>query len=129
MHQVTQIQQHTLETIAQFISQRGVAPTFTELRTKLGINSNQSLIDRLTSLERKQLLVRNPGQHRSMSLGPKANEYFRSLKDYITSPVQSAIYYQSHGTFSNDFAGTVGLANSGDFAGNATVFVPSTHSQ
>src|SRR3989344_8409549 len=99
MHQITQKQQHALETIAQFINQRGISPTFTELRMKLGINSNQSLIDRLTSLERKELLIRNPRQHRSISLGPKATEYFRSLEGYITSPTSSAIYDQSPGIF------------------------------
>ena len=128
MYQITQKQQHTLETIAQFISQRGMSPTFTELRTKLGIRSNQSLIDRLTSLERKELLVRNPKQHRSISLGPKATEYFRSLEDYIASPMASAIYNQSPGTF-NNFAGTGGFANSRDLAGNTTASVLPIHPQ
>jgi SOS-response transcriptional repressor LexA len=120
MHQITQKQQHTLETIAQFINQRGISPTFTELRMKLGINSNQSLIDRLTSLERKELLIRNPRQHRSISLGPKATEYFRSLEGYITSPTSSAIYDQSPGAFNKIYSGTGGFANNRDFAGNTT---------
>lgn len=118
MNQLTEKQQYTLETIASFINQRGVSPTFSELRTKLGISSNQSLIDRISSLERKDLLVRNPKQYRSISLGPKAMEYFRSLKDYITSPTPPVTYNQLLGTFNNNYASTVELASSGGLMGN-----------
>jgi len=118
MDQLTEKQQYTLETIAQFIGQRRVSPTFTELRMRLGISSNQSLIDRLVSLERKGLLVRNPKQYRSISLGPNATEYFRSLEGYITSPIPLATHSQLLGTFNNNFAGNVELANSGGLMGN-----------
>jgi hypothetical protein len=69
-------QRQTLEAIVGYIGERGMAPTFAELRSILEIDSNQTLIDRLDSLSRKGLVTRTARQHRSISLGPKAGEYF-----------------------------------------------------
>jgi SOS-response transcriptional repressor LexA len=123
MNQLTEKQQYTLETIAQFIGQRGISPTFAELRTKLGISSNQSLIDRIVLLEQKELVVRNPKQHRSISLGPKATEYFRSLRDYTPSPMPSVTYSQLPGTFDNKLSVAVGFVDSGSFVEGTTTTV------
>ena len=112
--------------IAQFIGQRGISPTFSELRTKLGISSNQSLIDRIVPLERKGLVVRSPKQHRSIFLGPRATEYFRSLGGYITSPVSSIGFSQTSGTFDGQLSAVAGFADGGSFTGGTAATIASS---
>ena len=75
MEKLTEKQRQTLDVIAEFISENHIAPTFAELRSKLGISSNQTLIDRLDALIRKEFLTKTEGRHRSIILSSKAGEY------------------------------------------------------
>jgi SOS-response transcriptional repressor LexA len=75
MKQPTEKQRQTLDVIAEFIAENNTAPTFAELRSKLGIRSNQTLIDRLDALIRKGFLTKVEGKHRSIILSRQAGEY------------------------------------------------------
>jgi len=121
MCQLTEKQHRTLETIAHFITHRGASPTFAELRTRLGISSNQSLIDRLDSLSRRGLVTRDPKRHRSIVLGPKAKEYFRSFETNIASAAVLLTHGQLASAFDSNSTGAnhVSASISGDFAGNS----------
>ena len=119
MNQLTEKQQQTLAVIDRLTRQRGISPTFAELRGELGIHSNQTLIDRILPLERRGLLIRNPKHHRSISLSAKAEEYVSPLGDYQTAPTSSAVYGRAAWTvIDNNTA--VGFGNSGSFGGGIT---------
>jgi SOS-response transcriptional repressor LexA len=120
MDKLTGKQQQTLMVIARLTTQRGTPPTFVELREELGIKSNQSLIDRILLLERKELLARSPGQRRSIILKPKAAEYFHSLGDYTMSPPSLAISEQTLGTFVDNKSATR-LGDGGSFTGGTVL--------
>ncbi len=77
--------------IAEFIAENRTAPTFAELRAKLGISSNQTLLDRLDALVRKGFLTKTEGKHRSILLGPRAAEYI--LMRNRASPMVNLVGY------------------------------------
>ena len=118
MIQLSEKQRQTLEVIAQFIGQEGGrAPTFAELRAALNISSNQTLIDRLDSLAKKELVVRNPKQHRSISFGPKAMEFFASG---ISVALVSSLENNTSATFGGAASG--GYGSSSDIYSESTTF-------
>lgn len=75
MKKLTEKQRQTLDVIAEFIAENHIAPTFVELRSRLGIKSNQTLIDRLDALIHKGFLTKAEGKHRSIALGSRAGEH------------------------------------------------------
>jgi len=91
MVRLTQKQDWALRAIEEYIRENNMPPTFAELRLKLNLKSNQSLINFLKSLSKKDLIIRNPKRHRSILLGPKASEYLgaRYLEQLTVSDFQA----------------------------------------
>ncbi|KKR62431.1 repressor LexA [Candidatus Nomurabacteria bacterium RIFCSPHIGHO2_01_FULL_39_220] len=67
---VTQRQKQLLQIIYDFIKNTGFPPTFEEMREKLKVSSNQSVIDLLEKLEQGGAVKRNEGSARSININP-----------------------------------------------------------
>lgn len=61
-------QKELLENLYRYIISTGYPPTFEEMREKLNVSSNQSVIDLLTKLEQKKLIRRKASQARSTTI-------------------------------------------------------------
>ncbi len=70
--EVTKRQRELLNIIYTCIRNDGYAPTFEEMRERLKVISNQSVIDLLAKLEKQQLIKRNPTIARSVVILPLA---------------------------------------------------------
>jgi repressor LexA len=61
-------QQQILDFIKQHIQSSGSAPTLKEIATAIGVSSLATVHEHLTTLEKKNLLIRNTGKNRSMEV-------------------------------------------------------------
>ena len=67
---ITTRQKQLLQVIYDFIKNTGFPPTFEEMREKLNVSSNQSVIDLLEKLEQERAIRRNEGSARSININP-----------------------------------------------------------
>lgn len=67
---ITKRQKELLSIIYQYIKNEGYPPTFDEMRQRLNVTSNQSVIDLLNKLEDKQVIKRNQSIARSIVILP-----------------------------------------------------------
>ena len=67
---ITKRQKELLQIIYDFIKNTGFPPTFEEMREKLKVSSNQSIIDLLEKLEKEGTIKRNEGSARSININP-----------------------------------------------------------
>jgi len=67
---ITKRQKELLSIIYNYIKNEGYPPTFEEMREKLNVSSNQSVIDLLNKLERQKIIKRNPSIARSIAILP-----------------------------------------------------------
>jgi repressor LexA len=67
---ITKRQKELLKIIYRFIEETGYPPSFDEMKEKLEVSSNQAVLDLLKSLESKQLIKREPGEARSLTITP-----------------------------------------------------------
>ncbi len=72
--QVTERQKELLTTIYEHIKNSGYPPTFEEMREKLDVSSNQSIIDLLEKLKGASLIKRNESAARGISILPLGYE-------------------------------------------------------
>jgi repressor LexA len=69
-NQITKRQKELLSIIYGYIKDTGYPPTFEEMRERLGIASNQSVIDFLEKLKRNDVIKRNERVARSITILP-----------------------------------------------------------
>lgn len=74
MKQITKRQKELLWIIHEYIKNTGYSPTFEEMREKLGVSSNQSIIDLLEKLNKKKLVRRDESTARSLTILPLGYE-------------------------------------------------------
>lgn len=67
---ITKRQKDLLEIIYHYIKNEGYPPTFEEMRIRLNVSSNQSIIDLLAKLERQKYIKRNESMARSITILP-----------------------------------------------------------
>lgn len=67
---ITKRQKELLQIIYDFIKNTGFSPSFEEMREKLKVSSNQSIIDLLEKLEKGGTIKRNEGSARSININP-----------------------------------------------------------
>ena len=67
---ITQRQKELLEIIYRYIKDTGYPPTFEEMRERLNVSSNQSVLDLLNKLENKKIIKRNESAARSLAILP-----------------------------------------------------------
>jgi repressor LexA len=67
---ITPKQKNALQVIYDSIKSSGFSPTLADLRVDLNVSSNQSVLNFLDSLEKKQLIKRKEGQARSLQILP-----------------------------------------------------------
>ncbi|KPJ55670.1 hypothetical protein AMJ49_06605 [Parcubacteria bacterium DG_74_2] len=65
---ITERQKEVLQIIYDSIKDFGFPPSFSELKERLNISSNQSLLDFLLALERKNLIIREEGSARGIKI-------------------------------------------------------------
>lgn len=71
---ITTRQRELLAIIYEFITSIGYPPTFEEMRERLGVSSNQSIVDLLEKLCRANLIKRNETAARSLTILPLGYE-------------------------------------------------------
>lgn len=67
---ITDRQKELLLIIYQYIKNSGYPPTFEEMKERLGVSSNQSVIDFLAKLEEQKLIKRNESAARGIIILP-----------------------------------------------------------
>lgn len=67
---ITKRQKEFLQIIYDFIKNTGFPPSFEEMREKLKVSSNQSILDLLEKLEKRGAIKRNEGSARSININP-----------------------------------------------------------
>jgi len=67
---LTKRQRELLEVVYNYIKDTGYPPTFEEMRQRLNVSSNQSVIDLLYKLEKKGLIKKNEGFARGLVILP-----------------------------------------------------------
>lgn len=67
---ITKRQKELLSIIYQYIKDSGYPPTFEEMKERLGVSSNQSIIDLLNKLEEQKLIKRNESAARGIIILP-----------------------------------------------------------
>ena len=67
---ITARQKQLLEIIYEFIRNTGYPPTFEEMRDKLGVSSNQTVLDHLIGLEKAKLIKRIESSARGLFILP-----------------------------------------------------------
>lgn len=68
--QITKRQKDLLSILYQYIINSGYPPTFEEMREKLGVSSNQSVVDLLRKLEEKHLIIKSESSARGIAIRP-----------------------------------------------------------
>lgn len=71
---ITERQKDLLNIIYQYIKDSGYPPTFEEMRERLGVKSNQSVVDLLNKLEEKRIIKREASGARSLAILPLGYE-------------------------------------------------------
>ena len=71
---VTKRQKEMLSILYNYIKDTGYPPTFEEMKERLGVSSNQSVIDLLDKLEAKKIIERETSMARSIALLPLGYE-------------------------------------------------------
>lgn len=74
---ITKRQKELLLIIYQYIKDTGYPPTFAEMKDRLGVASNQSVIDLLTKLEKQKILKKNKSAARSIVILPIGYDILR----------------------------------------------------
>lgn len=90
-------QKDLLEIIYEHIHSFGYPPTFEEMRDRLDVSSNQSVIDLLQKLEEAKLIKRDEGSARSINITPNG---FRILGKKVSLPISGTT---SAGVFIDSF--------------------------
>jgi len=72
--QVTERQKELLAIIYRYIKDSGYPPTFEEMRESLGVVSNQSIVDLLNKLEKRELIKKTEGSARGLVIFPLGYE-------------------------------------------------------
>jgi site-specific DNA-methyltransferase (adenine-specific) len=90
---ITKRQREVLENIYDSLVSAGFPPSFSELKEKLKISSNQTLLDTFSILERKNLIRREEGSARGIKILKKG---YRVLD---VSPLAPIVGYTSAGGF------------------------------
>jgi len=67
---ITKRQRELLSIIYQYIKDSGYPPTFEEMKERLGVSSNQSIIDLLNKLKEQKLIKRNESAARGIIILP-----------------------------------------------------------
>jgi len=67
---ITKRQKELLSIIYQYIKDAGYPPTFEEMKDRLGVSSNQSVLDLLNKLEEKKIIKRSESAARSIVILP-----------------------------------------------------------
>lgn len=70
----TERQKELLSIIYEYVKDTGYPPTFEEMRERLNVSSNQSIIDLLMKLEKQALIKRNEASARSLTILPLGYE-------------------------------------------------------
>lgn len=73
-NQITKRQKELLAIIYRFIRDTGYPPTLEEMKEKLGVVSNQSILDLLSKLEHQRLIKKQDGAARGIVIKPKGYE-------------------------------------------------------
>lgn len=68
--EITKRQKELLKIIYDFIKNTGFPPSFEDMRESLKVSSNQSIIDLLEKLEKANVVKRNEGSARGISITP-----------------------------------------------------------
>ncbi|MBI2019002.1 repressor LexA [Candidatus Daviesbacteria bacterium] len=71
---LTERQKQLLDVIYKYIKDTGYPPSFEEMKSSLGVVSNQSILDLLVKLEDQQLIKRNESQARGIAILPLGYE-------------------------------------------------------
>lgn len=71
---ITKRQKELLSIIYRYIKDTGYPPTFEEMKERLGVSSNQSIVDLLEQLEKKSIIKHNEGIARSIAILPLGYE-------------------------------------------------------
>lgn len=71
---ITKRQKELLSIIYEYIRESGFPPSFEEMRERLDVSSNQSIVDLLKKLQSKGLIKKNESGARSMALLPLSYE-------------------------------------------------------
>jgi len=80
---ITKRQKELLSIIYTYIKNQGYPPTFEEMREKLRVISNQSVIDLLKKLEEKKIIKRSQSIARSIAILPLG---YKTLKKPLLAP-------------------------------------------
>lgn len=67
---ITKRQKELLSIIYEYVKDTGYPPTFEEMRERLDVSSNQSIIDLLVKLEKQGVIKRNESSARSLVILP-----------------------------------------------------------
>ncbi|MCY8513575.1 transcriptional regulator [Bacillus atrophaeus] len=68
MRKITKRQSEVLETISQFIDQKGYPPSYRQLMKELGVNSPSTVKGLLDALKRKEYITWQEGLPRTLRL-------------------------------------------------------------
>ncbi len=71
---ITKRQKELLLIIYQYIKDTGYPPTFAEMKDRLGVASNQSVIDLLAKLEKQRIIKKNESAARGIAILPMGYE-------------------------------------------------------
>ncbi len=74
---ITPRQKDLLSIVYHYVKDAGYPPTFEEMRQRLGVKSNQSVIDLLRTLEKNRFIKRGPSGARSLAILPLGYEALR----------------------------------------------------
>lgn len=90
---ITKRQKEVLRAIYNNLINSGFPPSFSELKEKLDISSNQTLLDVFSILERKNLIIREEGSARGIKILRKGYKAINAL------PLAPVVGYTSAGGF------------------------------
>lgn len=95
---LTQKQKNVLELIYSSIHSSGFPPTLSDLKDEMGVSSNQSVLNFLEILEKKECITREGGQARSIKILPLG------YKEIDKEPLVRLAGYSAAGPYIQSFA-------------------------